>query len=327
MSHTFSDRNKFRKTDEERVIKNVKEDYLICSICIDQFVDPRVLPCGHSFCLTCLTEYIDKSANEEEFACPIDRQNIQKPFGMKDSKRWAQYYPPATFLRTLVKAVEIHEGTVPTCRRHHGRPREFYCATDDVLVCSECAVNEHRSENCDCTTLNDIYNRRKDDIQMLHSALNGQESCVHQLITDQYRLRELFLESKSSVKCELDMVRDRLSVFYESTSRALDELSEEIDQSEFTRYNLEAQLDSFSKDISEMKDELKDLKPSIDFMDILQRIESKVDYYGSELEDISSFLKECEKSECARIQFVPNTSFMGILDEYSVGSIVNHSDN
>ena len=115
-----------KKNEEERIIKNVKEDYLICNICLDQYEDPRVLPCGHIFCVACLAEYIDKSTI--------------KPFGMKNSKRWAQYYPPATFLRTLVKAVEIHEGAVPTCRRHHGRPRESYCSTDDALVFSECAV-------------------------------------------------------------------------------------------------------------------------------------------------------------------------------------------
>ena len=29
-----------KKNDEERINKNVKEDYLICSICLDQYEDP-----------------------------------------------------------------------------------------------------------------------------------------------------------------------------------------------------------------------------------------------------------------------------------------------
>ena len=28
---------------------------LECSLCLDQFVDPRALPCGHTFCFHCLT--------------------------------------------------------------------------------------------------------------------------------------------------------------------------------------------------------------------------------------------------------------------------------
>ena len=291
MSKNYVEGSTEKKNDEERINKNVKEDYLICSICLDQYENPRVLPCGHSFCLACLAEYIDKSATDNEFACPIDRISTIKPFGMKNSKRWAQYYPPATFLRTLVKAVEIHEGAVPTYRRHHGRPHELYCSTDDALVFSECAVFEHRSENCDWTTLLDIYNRRKDDGITLQFTLNRQENQLRQLITDQYRLRELFIESKLDVKCELEQQRDRLSVFYESFLRALDELSDEVDKAEFTRYNLEAQLDSFYQDISGMKRELTDVKPGVEFLATLQKIESNVDHYNSELEEMSSFSK------------------------------------
>ncbi len=30
---------------------------LECAICLDQYRDPRVLPCGHTFCLLCLKTY------------------------------------------------------------------------------------------------------------------------------------------------------------------------------------------------------------------------------------------------------------------------------
>ena len=140
MSNNYGRGSREKKNDEERIIKNVKEDYLICSICLHQYEDPRVLPCGHAFCVACLAEHIHSTARDGKFACPNDRKITRKPRGIERSKRWAQYYPPATFLRTLVKAVEIHEGAVPTCRRHHGRPRESYCSTDDALVFSECAV-------------------------------------------------------------------------------------------------------------------------------------------------------------------------------------------
>jgi hypothetical protein len=64
----------------------------------------------------------------------------------------------------------------------------------------------------------------------------------------------------------------------------LDELSDEVDKAEFTRYNLEAQLDSFYQDISGMKRELTDVKPGVEFLATLQKIESNVDHYNSELE-------------------------------------------
>jgi hypothetical protein len=47
----------------------------------------------------------------------------------------------------------------------------------------------------------------------------------------------------------------------------------------------------------------------------------------SELEEMSSFLKESENSDLVGLEFILNSLFVDILDEYSVGSIVNHSDN
>ena len=305
----------------------MKEDYLICSICLHQYEDPRVLPCGHAFCVACLAEHIHTTARDGKFACPNDRKFTRKPRGIERSKRWAQYYPPATFLGTLVKAVAIHEGAVPTCRRHHSRPREFYCSTHDALVCSECVVLEHRSENCDCTTLLDIYNRRKDDVVALQRKLNKQENQLCQLITDQFRLRELFIESKSDVKCEIEQHRDHLNVFYEISIRALDELSDKVDRAEFNGHNFEKQLDYFQQDISGMKKKLTDVKPGVEFIATFRKIKSKVDHYNFEIASTSSDLKESENSDLVRLEFIPNSLFVDILGEYSVGSIVNHSDN
>uniref|UniRef100_A0A8C4RL55 RING-type domain-containing protein n=1 Tax=Erpetoichthys calabaricus TaxID=27687 RepID=A0A8C4RL55_ERPCA len=38
-----------------------------CSICLDTLTDPVAIPCGHSFCLKCLTNYWDHS---QKFFCP-----------------------------------------------------------------------------------------------------------------------------------------------------------------------------------------------------------------------------------------------------------------
>ena len=90
----------------------------------------------------------------------------------------------------------------------------------------------------------------------------------------------------------------------------MDELSDEVDRSDFNGHNLEEQLDYFYQDVSGMKTDLTDVKPGVEFPATLQEIESKVDHNSSELEDISSDPKESENSGFVRFEFTPN-SFSG----------------
>uniref|UniRef100_A0A8C4RKG5 Uncharacterized protein n=1 Tax=Erpetoichthys calabaricus TaxID=27687 RepID=A0A8C4RKG5_ERPCA len=51
----------------------VSQDEFICSVCLDTLTDPVTIPCGHNFCLKCLTDCWDYS---QEFFCPQCRENF-----------------------------------------------------------------------------------------------------------------------------------------------------------------------------------------------------------------------------------------------------------
>ena len=46
---------------------------LECSICQEQFSDPRVLPCQNTFCLLCLEKLIKHQRTKASIPCPICR--------------------------------------------------------------------------------------------------------------------------------------------------------------------------------------------------------------------------------------------------------------
>ncbi|XP_051776034.1 tripartite motif-containing protein 16-like isoform X2 [Erpetoichthys calabaricus] len=49
------------------------QDEFTCSVCMDTLSDPVSIPCGHSFCLKCLTNYWDQS---QLCSCPQCRENF-----------------------------------------------------------------------------------------------------------------------------------------------------------------------------------------------------------------------------------------------------------
>ena len=65
---------------------------LVCSLCLEQFVNPRKLPdCGHCFCKTCLITYMTKLNDNKELEnkvkCPVCTKYNTIP-GRCDIKEW-----------------------------------------------------------------------------------------------------------------------------------------------------------------------------------------------------------------------------------------------
>lgn len=54
---------------------------LECSMCLEGFKEPKILPCFHTFCLNCLKAYVTVTANDNSFVCPLCRKAIDIPEG------------------------------------------------------------------------------------------------------------------------------------------------------------------------------------------------------------------------------------------------------
>lgn len=83
----------------------------MCSICLGRYDDPRLLPCGHTFCKECLSGHIQQTVidrNSRHFTCPIDRNMVSRPAN-RAPKDWAGLFPSDTFLSSLLTTVLQHE--------------------------------------------------------------------------------------------------------------------------------------------------------------------------------------------------------------------------
>ena len=56
---------------------------LTCAVCIEQFKEPKVLPCLHTYCKGCLVKLVRKQGADHVITCPECRQDAKVSLKLK----------------------------------------------------------------------------------------------------------------------------------------------------------------------------------------------------------------------------------------------------
>ncbi|XP_049611472.1 nuclear factor 7, brain [Syngnathus scovelli] len=115
---------------------------LTCSICLEIFTDPVTLLCGHSFCRTCLTAFLD---NEEEHLCPQCRTSVPS---VEEVTGLCTNFVLLSLAEKAKQKHNITKGHIPAkdevaemCPKHDEKLK-LYCVTDGQLICVICRDGE-----------------------------------------------------------------------------------------------------------------------------------------------------------------------------------------
>ncbi|XP_050416208.1 tripartite motif-containing protein 2 [Patella vulgata] len=101
-----------------------------CSICSEEFNQPKILPCFHSFCQRCLDNLIKKDAHLNKFNCPRCRTEIDVP------QEGASGF-----------VANFYIGEKPICPKHEAMGLKFYCRDCSKPICHDCVVVDHELHN------------------------------------------------------------------------------------------------------------------------------------------------------------------------------------
>lgn len=119
---------------------SLPEDDLTCPVCCDIFTDPILLPCGHSFCRSCLKKCRDTGLRE----CPVCRKRATK-----------SNLTSNLALKNVCEAVvqarrqsSVSEEDKMICTLHRERLKLF-CLVDKQPICVVCQSSKlHKSHDC-----------------------------------------------------------------------------------------------------------------------------------------------------------------------------------
>ncbi|XP_075887793.1 tripartite motif-containing protein 3b isoform X2 [Nelusetta ayraudi] len=137
------------------VVRQIDKQFLVCSICLDHYRNPKVLPCLHTFCESCLQNYIPPESLT--LSCPVCRQTsilpekgvaaLQNNFFITNLMEVLQRDSECSRLEScsVLESVSAAAAGKPLCcPNHEGKVMEFYCESCETAMCLECTEGEHR---------------------------------------------------------------------------------------------------------------------------------------------------------------------------------------
>ncbi|XP_013408101.1 tripartite motif-containing protein 3-like [Lingula anatina] len=111
------------------------ENFLTCHLCLEEYKDPRVLPCYHTFCLECIADHAARNGVQNKFSCPVCRHEAPIPPG------GLQTLVKNFFLKKVKEFMRGH--TVP-----QGRLCEYCDHKEATLLCQGCPKTNLLCDTC-----------------------------------------------------------------------------------------------------------------------------------------------------------------------------------
>ncbi|XP_019613545.1 PREDICTED: tripartite motif-containing protein 3-like [Branchiostoma belcheri] len=143
------------------------KEELSCSICLELFTRPKVLPCGHIFCQDCLH---DLASRQLPLLCPICRRQVRPPpqgfAGLPDSHIIASMCERLQQQATLFEETrEQQPQSANRCSSHPSEVLKQFCKQCQIPICEQCFEEAHDDHLT--TTIKKAAQERSSTVQAL----------------------------------------------------------------------------------------------------------------------------------------------------------------
>ncbi|XP_012729347.2 tripartite motif-containing protein 2 [Fundulus heteroclitus] len=200
------------------VVRQIDKQFLICSICLDRYENPKVLPCLHTFCERCLQNYIP--AHSLTLSCPVCRQTsilpergvaaLQNNFFITNLMDVLQRRPDTCSQEaaTLNNITAVATAQLLSCPNHGGSVMEFYCPPCETAMCQECTSGEHGEHPT--VPLKDVVEQHKASLQDQLNAVKKRLPEIDSALLTLSEILQQLTNRKSSIEDDIHTTFDEL---------------------------------------------------------------------------------------------------------------------
>ena len=125
--------------------KDEINDLTECAICTETFLQPKIIPCLHTFCLKCLERYCTGKKPGDSMECPLCRSIFVIPIGGVSKLRNNIYVEKLIEASLRLKSKPPFQWELCGCRS--GKVNSIYCRDCNVAACHKCKHQNHRGHN------------------------------------------------------------------------------------------------------------------------------------------------------------------------------------
>nr|XP_055059506.1 tripartite motif-containing protein 16-like isoform X2 [Misgurnus anguillicaudatus] len=224
----------------------VDQDQFICSICLDLLKDPVTIPCGHSYCMSCITDCWDQDDQKRNYSCPQCRQTFNTRPVLNKNVVFAQM-------------VEILKNTLLQI----DRPSPSYAGPGDVK-CDVCTEKKHKAVKSCLVCLNSYCQNHLEQHENLfkgkrHNLIDATGRLQQMICPQHEKLLEIYCKTDQLCICYLCMVDEHNE---HKTVSAAAERTEKQKELKETQRKYQQRIQEIQKKLQELRDVVETHKRS-----------------------------------------------------------------
>ena len=201
--------------DEDVVTVQDLEEEIICPVCLNEFDDPRFLPCHHYYCKRCILMLANAEGEGKPFSCPECSTSTVLPQGSPNG------LPPAFVVNRVKERVKqaldaqqkdsLSSGfdrlTPQYVCRKHKIALKMFCNDCNRLICPECALS-HKTHGFEY--VKEGGPNRREALRGVGAELRGVRDASRGALTEIARRREEVVGQAKAVSDDVTKAFDEM---------------------------------------------------------------------------------------------------------------------